>query len=62
MDQVSTIPGKLFYATYQMFKESQIDARGKLILKGYTLLIIDLIISNSPSILEAYQNYLKNGT
>ena len=62
MDEISTIPGKLFYLTYLMCKENQIDVRGKHILKGFMSIHIDLIISNSPAIEHAYETYLKDGT
>lgn len=34
MQEIQSIPGKLFYEVYEMFKENTIDARGKQILKG----------------------------
>ena len=34
MDQIETIPGKLFFLIYQMYKDNEIDSKGKIILKG----------------------------
>lgn len=34
MNSIDSVQGKLFYAVYQMFKESMIDGRGKVMLKG----------------------------
>jgi hypothetical protein len=34
MEAIDTIVGKLLFITYQMYKENEIDTRGKLLLKG----------------------------
>jgi hypothetical protein len=34
MEDIESIPGKLFYVIYEMFKENTIDGKGKQILKG----------------------------
>ena len=34
MNNIESVPGKLFYTVYQMHKENMIDGRGKMILKG----------------------------
>lgn len=39
MDQIETIPGKLFYLIYQMHKDNEIDSKGRIILKGKINLI-----------------------
>lgn len=62
MDEISTIPGKLLLVVYQMNKENEIDNRGKQILKGINFKYEEMIISNNPSILDSYENYIKDGT
>lgn len=55
MQQIQSVPGKLFYLVYCMYKENTIDARGKQILKGMTWKNLDLIIMGNAQIAKAYE-------
>ena len=45
-----------------MYKDNEIDSRGKIILKGIQKYYLDMVIINSPSITDAYDQYMKDGT
>lgn len=34
MEKIDSIPGRLFYAVYHMYKDQQIQAKDKIVLKG----------------------------
>ncbi len=58
MQNIQSIPGKLFYIVYILYKQNAIDIHGKQILKGKKFIkFLDLIIQNNSQIVKTYENY-----
>jgi len=62
MEGMSTFIGKMLYFVAQMYQQKQISQKERGILKGMFYHDLDLIIGNSKYILNAYEQYLNEGT
>lgn len=62
MEGMSTFIGKMLYFVAQMYQQKQISQKERGVLKGMFYDDLDLIIGNSKYILNAYEQYLNEGT